>query len=495
MKNTSNAKTVLQHRYTNGESSNFQLIILKRLLYLPVGKKFMLKLLKNRMYKSLVLDNKTELRNVQLKKYQMLVAALDTIFSNIERGYISKKFAEKTFDNFLNNSFAGSESVNEIKKRFEGKYGQRPPWFIVLAPTQKCGLKCTGCYASATLESAPTLSYDVIDRIVNEVYNEWGSRFMTITGGEPLMYKSNGKTLFDIWEKYPGMFFQFYTNGVMITREAAQKLAHLSNVIPSISIEGYEKETDERRGKGVFSRVIQATKNLKEVGVPFGVSITATSKNFDILMEDRFYDYVFKELGATFMWMFQLMPVGQACDMRDCMITPQQRVKLFRKWEYLLKEKKYPVADFWNSGVLVNGCIAYGKEGNGYVYVDWNGNIMPCVFAPYYEDNILELFKKGKGLTDALFSDLFKNGRKWQKEYGADNPKLAKNWLMPCSIRDHFENFSANILTKKSKPEDTYAAHAMKSKEYKKILMDFDKEVEEATLPIWKKEFLEEESS
>jgi len=54
---------------------------------------------------------------------------------------------------------------------------------------------------------APTLPYKVVDKIVNEVYNKWGNRFMTISGGEPFMYKDNGKTLFDVWKKYDEIVF------------------------------------------------------------------------------------------------------------------------------------------------------------------------------------------------------------------------------------------------------------------------------------------------
>jgi len=191
------------------------------------------------------------------------------------------------------------------------------------------------------------------------------------------------------------------------------------------------------------------------------------------------------------MWMFQLMPIGQAKDMKECMITPKQRINLYRKWEYLIKEKKYPIADFWNSGVLSNGCIAYGRDA-GYLYVDWNGNIMPCVFVPYYEDNIIDLYSKDKKLADALFSQLFINGRKWQDKVGFAHMKDPDNWLMPCSIRDNYSNFKKNIITKNTKPEDICAKQAIESEEYEKVLEEFDKEVEKLTLPIWKKEYLED---
>ena len=37
--------------------------------------------------------------------------------------------------------------------------------------------------------------------------------------------------------------------------------------------------------------------------------------------------------------------------------------------------------DFWNSAHLSCGCMAAGRAG-GYIYVNWNGDVTPCVFVP-----------------------------------------------------------------------------------------------------------------
>ena len=464
--------------------------LIKKIVFSPqIIRNQFLKQFEKKFHADLVENDKNFPKQVQEKKYEYMMAMLYSGLRNLDKNNISKKIVERTINTLIKYCFIQKELGEKTREKFKEKYGILPPSFIVLSPTQKCNLQCIGCYASSKI-NAPSLPYEIVDKICDEVYNEWANRFMTISGGEPFMYKDNGKTLFDIWEKYDEMFFLVYTSGTLINKENAKKLAELGNVTPAISIEGFEKETDERRGKGIFKRVLEATENLKEVGVPFGFSITATKKNIDILLGDKFYDFTFQELGATYMWIFHLMPIGEAKDTRELMITPEQRVKLYRKWEYLLKEKKYCIADFWNSGVLANGCIAYGRKG-GYLYVDWNGNIMPCVFVPYYEDNIKELYRQNKKLADALFSDLFVRGRKWQRRYGLDNTKKPKNWLMPCSIRDHWIDFRENILTKTSKPEDEYAKQALESEEYNKTLEEFDKELSEKTEPIWKKEYLE----
>lgn len=442
------------------------------------------------IYKNMVNDESEDLQHVQLKRYQFLSAMLHCVVRNIDKGNVSTKIIRKIVNVLVeNNLIREDHSYIQAMEKFEEKYGEPPPTFIVLSPTQVCNLKCIGCYASSAANTQATMPYPYVDRIVGETYDCWGSRFMTISGGEPFMYKSEGKTLLDIFKKYSDMFFLVYTNGTAINEEVAAELAKSANVTPAISVEGFEEQTDQRRGPGTHKKILNAFERLRRAGVPFGISVTATSRNVDLLLEDEFYDFYFARQGACYMWQFQLMPIGRGKDEIDLMVSPQKRVQLYRKWEKLLSEKKYCLADFWNSGVLARGCIAYGRSG-GYIYVDWHGNVTPCAFIPYYVDNIYDLYNSGKTLSDALFSDFMKNGRKWQCEYGLDNWKKPNNWLMPCSIRDHYEIFRKSVLPEYAKPEDEKAREALESDEYFQVLKNYDKELADLTEKIWTNEYL-----
>ena len=442
------------------------------------------------IYKSLVKEDKEDLEHVKLKRFQFLSAMLHCVVRNVDKGNVSPEIIRKIVDVLVeNNLICEDQSYIQAVEKFEEKYGEPPPTFIVLSPTQICNLNCIGCYASSTSKTAATIPYTIVDRVAGETHDLWGSRFMTISGGEPFMYKSEGKTLLDIFQKYSDMLFLVYTNGTLINKEIAERLAKSANVTPAISVEGFEKETDQRRGAGTYKKILNAFEHLRQAGVPFGISVTATSKNVDLLLTDEFYDFYFGEQGACYMWQFQLMPIGRGKDELALMVNPEKRVHLYRKWEKLLSEKNYCLADFWNSGVLARGCIAYGRSG-GYVYIDWNGNVTPCAFIPYYVDNIYDLYKNGKTLSDALFSDFMKNGRKWQNEYGLENWKKPKNWLMPCSIRDHYEIFRNSVLPKNAKPEDEKAKEALESDEYFEVLKNYDQELQGLTETIWENEYL-----
>lgn len=453
-----------------------KIIYSKRILRPPLMNMFL-----KRLHKELVEENRENIKEVNEKKYQWLVATLECALRNIDKGYISRDVMKRMMKVFVRNALLKDQKkIDEARK----KYGVIPG-FIVLSPTSKCNLHCTGCYAAVPGTKFNTLPYDVVDRICDECYNKFNQRFMTISGGEPFLYRDSGKTLFDIWKKYDQMFFLVYTNGHFITPEAAKKLAELGNVTVAISVEGMEKETDERRGKGAFRKVMKAFKNLRDAGVPFGISVTTTKKNVDILLTEEFYDFYFKKQGVSYMWQFQIMPVGHGARAMELTITPEQRLKLYRSWEKFLKEDRYSIADFWNSGVLSDGCVAYAKDG-GYLYINWDGKITPCVFVPYWVHNINDLYAEGKSIVDAINSDFFKRGREWQSDY-----KQKKcNWLMPCSIRDNARNWRKNIATKDIKPENSDAEAALKSEEYWQELEKFDEEIEKLTLPIWEEEYL-----
>lgn len=453
-------------------------------------RKLLAKKIDDYVYKIIVDDDSEDLREVRIKRYQFLSAMLRCVNRNIDKGYVSGEIIEKIVEVLVQNNLIREEqSYTQAVEKYKEKYGEMPPSFIVFSPTQKCNLRCIGCYAASGTDTPATVPYPFVDRVIGEVHDLFGGRFITISGGEPFIYKSEGKTLLDIYKKYNDMLFMVYTNGTVINEDVFQKLAESANVTPSISVEGFEKETDQRRGAGTFKKILSAFEHLREVGVPFGISVTATSKNIDVLLGDEFYDYYFKKQGACYMWEFQMMPIGRGKDELDLMVNAEKRLALYRKWEKLLSEKRYCLADFWNSGVLARGCIAYGRSG-GYAYVDWHGNVTPCAFIPYYVDNIYELYKNGKTLADAMFSDFMKNGRKWQREYGLDDWKKPENWLMPCSIRDHYEIFRNSVLPKEAKPEDENAKEALESDEYFEVLKNYDEKLQALTGKIWENEYL-----
>ncbi len=448
-------------------------------------RKNIIKFVDKKIHKSILADKNYPLQ-VQKDKYYMaksIMLAINSAFENAKNAPQVRKA--------LVNSLVGDIFFRKNKdiENFQKKFNRRPPLFLTIAPGKFCNLKCTGCYASCSSSNSEKLSWETLTKIIQEKTKLWGSYFTTITGGEPFLYKDEGKTIIDLAKKFNNNYFLVYTNGTLINKEMAKKLAEVGNITPAISVEGFEKETDERRGKGTHKKILEAMKNLKEVGVPFGISITATKNNSDLVVSDEMVDYYFKKYGASYGWIFQLMPIGRV-DSLDLMVTPKQRVRMFKKTKKIVKDYKIFIADFWNSGCVSNGCISAGKSGGGYLYIDWNGNVTSCVFNPYSPINIKDVYKKGGTLNDVLDVPFFKSIRQWQKDYALDKkPNEMGNWIIPCAIKDHYKMMKKLLNKYHPNPIDEPAKIALKDIEYQKGLEKYGEGVAIETDPIWEKDY------
>ncbi len=421
---------------------------------------------------------------VQRDKYDYLIALLHSAQRGLDRGLISKHVQERMIETFVSGVLTNGKRIKECAERL----GFDPPGFLVISPTKLCNLHCTGCYACSDSTTAEKLDFATLDRIITEKEELWGSYFTVISGGEPFMWKDDGKDLIDMAAKHSNDYFMVYTNGTFINKETARRLEEIGNLSPAISVEGFEEETDRRRGKGVHKRILQAFENLREVGVPFGISITALRNNWDIVSSDEFADYYFDEIGALYGWIFQYMPIGRKHTL-DLMVTPEQRLEMLEHiWRWLQVRRLF-VADFWNSGTASSGCIAAGRPG-GYLYVDWDGDVTPCAFVPYAAANIYEVYKNGGNLNTIVHKALFRRIRQWQNEYGYTKPaEQTSNWFCPCPIRDHHDRLLKIVRECGALPIDSEAKEALEDAEYHSDLTQYGRDFDRLTDPIWEEHY------
>lgn len=320
-----------------------------------------------------------------------------------------RKVAKNLFINGLLKS-------SSIRAEFAEREGFPPPFTLLISPTMQCNLRCTGCY-SGRYEKEKGLSYQLIDRILSEA-RSMGCMFIVFSGGEPLIRKND---LLRLLEKYNDMYFMFYTNGTLIDDEVADKLQWQGNAGAVMSLEGFEEATDARRGPGVFQKVMDSMDRLKTRGVPFGTSLTVTSRNVEQVTSDEFFAYLVDK-GVMVCWFFLFMPVGKDPDV-SLMPSPEQREYLRQRDMALRARHSIFIADFWNDAPYVGGCIAGGRN---YLHINSNGDVEPCVFTHFAVDNI-----RGKSLVEVLHSDFFRTIRSKQP--------YSENLLTPCMIIDNPE--------------------------------------------------------
>jgi len=365
---------------------------------------------------------------------------------------------KKLVDNLIINGFL----LNQEKKLAATAVGEAVPTTILISPTMRCNLNCVGCYAG-NYNKADDLTFFVFDRIIREA-KDMGVSFFTLLGGEPLFYPH----LFDILEKHQDVFFQCYTNGTLIDGAMADKISAVGNVLPILSIEGHEKETDERRGAGVHEKVLKAMDILKSRKIPFGFSVAVTNKNAELISSDEFIDDMIKR-GAYLGWFFLYMPVGKGPDL-SLMPTPAQRRMLVDRVAHIRETKPLFIVDFWNDAPFVGGCIA-GKE---YVHITSKGDVEPCIFTHFAVDNI-----KDKSLKEVMNSDFFRDLRRRQP--------YNENLYMPCMWIDNPEVSREVIAQFHAYPTHEGADDVLVKEELKAGVDAYAAKIKEIYDPLWEK--------
>lgn len=311
---------------------------------------------------------------------------------------------------FINANLIGWPKEEELRQ----KYRCNIPWTILLDPTSACNLHCIGCWA-AEYGNKLNLTLDEIDDIICQG-KKLGVYLYIYTGGEPLVRK---KDILTLCEKHDDCIFLCFTNGTLIDEAFADEMLRVRNFVPAISLEGFEEATDQRRGDGVFAKVMQAMEILHGKKLLYGISSCYTSQNYDSITSEEYYDTLIR-MGAYFIWYFHYMPVGNDAS-PELLPTPEQRELVYRRIRDYRSRKPLFAMDFQNDAEYVGGCIAGGRR---YFHINANGDADPCVFIHYSDSNIRE-----KSLLEILQSPLFMAYH--------DGQPFNDNMLQPCPMLEN----------------------------------------------------------
>ena len=175
-----------------------------------------------------------------------------------------------------------------VSTRIKGHYNaKRPPRFSEhLRPivfwniTYQCNLRCAHCYINALAKRSPReLNTEEAAQLSREMA-EIGIPLVIFSGGEPLIRN-------DFWEIVEPIAgkqrpkLSLSTNGTLITRDVAEKLASYGFMYVGISIDSIRPEWhDKFRGvRGAFEATMRGIKNSIEAGLDVGIRTTLTKYN------------------------------------------------------------------------------------------------------------------------------------------------------------------------------------------------------------------------
>lgn len=150
---------------------------------------------------------------------------------------------------------------------------------VVWNCTRRCNLHCLHCYSNSDGKTySGELSTTEAKRFLQDLA-EFGVPVVLFSGGEPL-YRPD---IFDIsaYARSLGLRPVLSTNGTLIDKETAARLAGVGFGEIGISLDGIGESNDRFRGKkGAFQAALAAVRNCTEVGQKVSLRLTLTRYNY-----------------------------------------------------------------------------------------------------------------------------------------------------------------------------------------------------------------------
>lgn len=155
---------------------------------------------------------------------------------------------------------------------------------VLLELTYSCNLDCTFCYNDLNLRGR-RVSLEQYKTLLDDLAS-MGVMSLTLSGGEPLMYKH----FFEVGAhaRAKGFVIKVKSNGVPLNQRNAERLkAEVDPFIVETSLHGAGPESHDRltQGPGSFERLLRNIEILKSLGLRVKVNSTLTRWNEDEVAE------------------------------------------------------------------------------------------------------------------------------------------------------------------------------------------------------------------
>lgn len=266
------------------------------------------------------------------------------------------------------------------------------PVMMLISITSRCNLSCSGCYMRHRNHGPkPEMSFEDLRSIISQA-EDLGISVISFIGGEPLLRKDEALNLA---HAFPQLLFTLSTNGLLIDEKVAEELAGCPNLVPFVSLEGHRATTDNRRGCGIYDRLITVLSRLNNRVLFFGCAVTVSRENISEVLDESFIRTMIASGVRAFIFI-QYVPAEPGTE--DLVPTLEQRVLLMTSMKEF--NQKYPAFFVGIPGEmeLFGGCLAAGR---GFVHVNPYGDLEPCPMVPMSDANLIN-----RPLIEALQSPL-----------------------------------------------------------------------------------------
>jgi len=275
-----------------------------------------------------------------------------------------------------NFGYKGIRSVQRFKKRLRA--GRFFPPFLYISITNRCNLRCRGCWVDVASEPA-SISFPDLNRLIVRA-KAHGNSFFGLLGGEPFLHND----LIRLLDAHGDCYFQIFTNGHYITDAVAAELRRVGNATPLISIEGTKLISDERRGRsGVFDRTLAGLDACVHNRLITGVTTSVCQNNYDDLVNEDWVDELIRR-GIHYLWYTTFRPVGPD-PAPELALRPEQLLGVRRFAMQIRNTKPIGVVDaYWDDR---GRALCPAVVGISHHISPW-GDIEPCPIIQFAGETI-----------------------------------------------------------------------------------------------------------
>lgn len=293
--------------------------------------------------------------------------------------------------------FARASKKAEKRRCEAEEHGEHIPPFLIASITSRCNLRCAGCYARENQGCCEKESEDVLTAAQwQKIFREaetLGISFVLLAGGEPLLRKD----VLTAAGAVPHILFPVFTNGTLFDDDLFVLFDRYRNLVPMISLEGQKGFTDDRRGNGVYEKLLSVMERLTKQGILFGVSITVTTENAEEVTSAEFLRML-EAKGCKTVIYVEYVPFSE--EKESLAFGESERLRFTDRLLTLRRSyKEMVLIAFPGDEEESGGCLAAGR---GFFHINVKGGAEPCPFSPYSDYNV-----KDGTLSEALRSDLF----------------------------------------------------------------------------------------
>ncbi|MFA6033148.1 MAG: radical SAM protein [Myxococcota bacterium] len=264
---------------------------------------------------------------------------------------------------------------------------ERIPAAATLACTYACQLDCVHCSALLHKNSERIfLRDDQIRKIIDETI-DMGCVNIIFTGGEPLLMKNIFDLVAHVDKKRATAVM--FTNGEYLSREnvARLKAAGVYGVFISMDNPWPEEHEALRRRPGLFAKIEEGIRNLKEQGIIVGFSSYMTH---DLLAKGGLVKLMDlgRDLGIGEITLFDAVPTGALRKAYDILLTAEDKQQIISETMRYYKLAGYPslTAQAFINSERSMGCFAAYNQ----YYMTAYGELCPCDFTPISFGNVAD---------------------------------------------------------------------------------------------------------